>query len=77
MSDQEPERLYVLTTDPCMPSKSNLWGTQKVSVLKTRRLVSRKKFSSGIRRLKQVTSVAWRRTAHGRLRDNDFSVEPS
>jgi hypothetical protein len=28
MSKQQPERLYVLTTDPRMPSRNNLWGTE-------------------------------------------------
>jgi hypothetical protein len=70
-----PERLYVLTTDPRMPSKGNLWGTQAGSSLEdaTARFKAR---ITGYYSSNDTGHLG--RMMHDRdrrLREDDFTVE--
>lgn len=69
--------MYVLATDPRMPSKGNLWAHRQVAALKTPLLVSRHGFKSGIHPLikggQHLTLMDEDRAR--RLREDDFRVE--
>lgn len=70
------EQLYVLVTDPRMPSKGNLWGTQAAS----RPEEARTRFRDRIERW-HSPSKTFHHLQHmeedraRRLRENDFDVE--
>jgi hypothetical protein len=69
------EQLYVLKTDECMPSKTNLWGTQAASSPEKAKILFRAKVKgwyapSNVSHLRFMEEDRARR-----LRENDFDVE--
>jgi len=72
----EPNHLYVLATDPRMPSKGNLWGTQAGSSPEdaSARFKARiQKWYSPIKGGQHLTLMDEDRAR--RLREDDFRVE--
>lgn len=74
---EEPERLYVLTTDARMPSKSNLWGTQAGRSPED----ASARFKARIQQWYSPSEMAhlarMKEDRARRLRENDFGVELS
>ncbi len=77
MSKHGPNSLYVLTTDPRMPSKSNLWGTQAGSSPEDASARFKARIQKWYSPIKGGHLTLMDEDRARRLRENDFSVEPA
>jgi hypothetical protein len=73
----EPESKYVLTTDPRMPSKSNLWGTMVGRSHEDASARFKAKIQQFYSPSKMAHFARMKEDRARRLRENDFSVELS
>jgi hypothetical protein len=74
---EEPESLYVLTTDPRMPSKDNLWGTMVSRSPEDASARFKAKIQDWYAPSEMAHLVRMKEDRARRLRENDFSVELS
>lgn len=74
---EEPERLYVLKTDPRMPSRNNLWGTEAGRSPEDASARFKVRIHNWHSPVKTVHLGRLEEDRARRLRENDFSVELS
>lgn len=75
MTSQPSEKLYVLVTDPRMPSKDNLWGTQPARSPEDASARFRVRIKNWHSSSKVAHLLRMEKDRERRLREDDFAVE--